>query len=34
VKYIMERQFDLQASDEGRPPWDAFWTGLWEEDCG
>ena len=34
MKYIMERQFDLQGSDEGLLPWDAFENGLWEEDRG
>ena len=34
MKYIMERQFVLQGLDEGRLPWEAFGTGLWEEDRG
>ncbi len=34
MKYIMERQFDLQGSDEGRLAWEAFGTELWEEDRG
>ncbi len=32
--YVMDRQFNLQDPDEGRLPWDAFGTRLWEEDRG
>jgi dTDP-4-dehydrorhamnose 3,5-epimerase len=32
--YAMDRQFDAEAPDEGRLPWDHFGAGLWEEDRG
>ncbi|HEX8275566.1 MAG TPA: dTDP-4-dehydrorhamnose 3,5-epimerase family protein [Longimicrobiaceae bacterium] len=32
--YAMDRQFDLEAPDEGRLAWDHFGAGLWEEDRG
>jgi dTDP-4-dehydrorhamnose 3,5-epimerase len=32
--YVMDRQFNPQNPDEGRLPWNAFGTRLWEEDRG
>lgn len=32
--YVMDQQFNLQDPDEGRLPWDAFGSRLWEENRG
>jgi dTDP-4-dehydrorhamnose 3,5-epimerase len=32
--YAMNQQFDIEAPNEGRLPWDYFGADLWEEDRG